>query len=37
VVDITLPGGVLRIEWDGQGEVFLEGPAVEVFNGEWAA
>ena len=36
-VDITLPGGVLRIEWDGQGEVFLEGPAVEVFNGEWAA
>ncbi len=37
VVDITLPGGILRIEWDGQGEVFLEGPAVEVFNGEWAA
>ena len=37
LVDITLPGGVLRIEWDGQGEVFLEGPAVEVFNGEWAA
>ena len=36
-VDITLPGGTLRIEWDGQGEVFLEGPAVEVFNGEWGA
>ena len=34
-VDITLPGGTLRIEWDGQGEVFLEGPAVEVFSGEW--
>ena len=34
-VDITLPGGALRIEWDGQGEVFMEGPAVEVFSGEW--
>ena len=34
-VDITLPGGTLRIEWDGRGEVFMEGPAVEVFNGEW--
>ena len=34
-VDITLPGGALRIEWDGTGEVFLEGPAVEVFSGEW--
>ena len=34
-VDITLPGGTLRIEWDGAGEVFLEGPAVEVFSGEW--
>jgi diaminopimelate epimerase len=35
VVDITLPGGTLTIQWDGAGEVFLEGPAVEVFNGEW--
>ena len=34
-VDIKLPGGTLTIEWDGQGEVFLEGPAVEVFSGEW--
>ena len=34
-VDITLPGGVLRISWDGQGEVYLEGDAVEVFEGEW--
>ena len=34
-VIITLPGGTLRIEWDGAGEVFLEGPAVEVFSGEW--
>ena len=35
-VDITLPGGTLRIQWDGEGEVMMEGPATEVFTGEWA-
>ncbi|HIN06846.1 MAG TPA: diaminopimelate epimerase [Dehalococcoidia bacterium] len=34
-VDITLPGGTLKIDWDGEGEVYLEGPAEEVFSGEW--
>ena len=34
-VDIKLPGGTLTIELDGAGEVFLEGPAAEVFSGEW--
>ena len=34
-VDITLPGGTLKVDWDGQGEVYLEGPAEEVFSGEW--
>ena len=34
-VDITLPGGTLNISWDGEGEVYLEGDAVEVFEGEW--
>ena len=34
-VDITLPGGTLNIDWDGEGEVYLEGPAEEVFSGEW--
>ena len=34
-VDITLPGGTLRIQWDGRGEVMMEGPATEVFTGEW--
>lgn len=34
-VDIKLPGGTLIIEWDGAGEVYLEGPAEEVFSGEW--
>ena len=32
---VELPGGTLEIEWDGAGEVFLTGPAVEVFRGEW--
>ena len=34
-VDITLPGGKLRVEWDGVGEVWLTGPAERVFRGEW--
>jgi len=34
-VDVQLPGGTLEIEWDGQGEVFLSGPAETVFTGEW--
>ena len=34
-VAISLPGGTLNIEWDGQGEVYLEGPAAEVFSGVW--
>jgi diaminopimelate epimerase len=35
-VHIKLPGGILAIEWDGRGEVFLSGPAEIVFNGEWS-
>ncbi len=35
VTDVSLPGGTLRIEWDGEGEVYLTGPAVEVFEGTW--
>ena len=34
-VDIKLPGGVLVVEWDGAGEVFLSGPAEIIFSGEW--
>lgn len=30
-VDVHLPGGTLRIEWDGSGEVYLSGPAVTVY------
>lgn len=34
-VDIKLPGGVLRVEWDGVGEVLISGPAEMVFTGRW--
>ena len=34
-VEIQLPGGHLIVNWDGEGEVFLEGPIEEVFKGEW--
>jgi len=34
-VDVKLPGGILSVEWDGVGEVFLSGPAETVFTGEW--
>ncbi len=30
-----LPGGELVLQWDGKGEVFMTGPAEEVFEGEW--
>jgi len=31
-----LPGGDLRLEWDGDtNHVFMDGPATEVFTGEW--
>ncbi|NVE94391.1 diaminopimelate epimerase [Altererythrobacter lutimaris] len=34
-VAVHLPGGSLQIEWDGQGPVFMSGPAVESFRGEF--
>lgn len=30
-----LPGGDLDIHWTAQGDVFLAGPAVEVYTGQW--
>jgi len=30
-----LPGGDLELEWAESGEVYLTGPATEVFSGEW--
>lgn len=34
-VDIMLAGGILTIDWDGVGEVWLTGAVEEVFTGEW--
>jgi len=33
--EVSLPGGRLQIDWDGVGEVYLTGPAVNVFDGDW--
>jgi diaminopimelate epimerase len=30
-----LAGGDLEMEWDGEGDVFMTGPAVEVFTGDY--
>ena len=30
-----LPGGDLELEWSNTGDVYLTGPAVEVFSGDW--
>jgi diaminopimelate epimerase len=35
-VDVKLPGGTLTVEWKGQGEVYLSGPAATVFSGTWS-
>ncbi|MGE0229490.1 MAG: diaminopimelate epimerase [Dehalococcoidia bacterium] len=34
-VEVRVPGGPLRLEWDGEGDVYLEGPAVKVFASVW--
>lgn len=34
-INVRVPGGVLEVSWDGQGEVLLSGPADIVFTGEW--
>ena len=35
VVTIDLPGGSLSIQWPGSGDVIMEGPVAEVFDGDW--
>ena len=37
LVQIELPGGILKIEWDGVGQVWLSGPAEFVFEGTWSS
>ena len=33
-VDVHVPGGMLRVEWDGSGDAYLTGPAVRVFDAQ---
>jgi diaminopimelate epimerase len=35
VVEVREPGGVLTLHWDGNGNVFLSGPAAFVYSGDW--
>jgi len=34
-VEMALPGGHLTIEWPGDGDVFMTGPAATAYSGEW--
>ena len=34
-VTIDLPGGSLDIQWTGDGDVIMEGPVEESFDGDW--
>lgn len=34
-VNVRLPGGELKITWPGYGNVIMEGPVQEVYEGEW--
>jgi diaminopimelate epimerase len=34
-LEVALPGGDLRVQWDGRREVVMEGPIQSVFDGEW--
>jgi diaminopimelate epimerase len=34
-VEVRLPGGILEVDWGRAGEVLLNGPAEEVFSGQW--
>ena len=34
-IEVSLPGGVLAVTWKGTGEVIMEGPVQEVYEGDW--
>jgi diaminopimelate epimerase len=36
-ITVELPGGALHVEWADDEHVYMTGPAVEVFRGEWLA
>ena len=34
-LELKVPGGILDLAWDGDGEVVLSGPVAEVYRGTW--
>ena len=34
-VDVMLPGGILKVEWDNDSDIYLSGPTKTVFSGKW--
>jgi diaminopimelate epimerase len=34
-LELRVPGGVLDLEWDGEGEVVLTGPVADIYRGAW--
>jgi len=34
-VEMRQSGGLVTLDWDGEGEVYLTGPVVEVYSGDW--
>jgi diaminopimelate epimerase len=34
-LELRVPGGILELAWDGEGDVVLTGPVAEVFRGVW--
>jgi diaminopimelate epimerase len=34
-LEIREPGGLLRIDWAGHGDIYMSGPAAFVYEGEW--
>ncbi|MBM4075986.1 MAG: diaminopimelate epimerase, partial [Planctomycetes bacterium] len=34
-VTAHLRGGDLKLEWSSSGDVYMTGPATEVFSGDW--
>jgi diaminopimelate epimerase len=34
-ITAALPGGNLEIEWSGDDHIYMTGPAIEVFSGDW--
>ncbi len=35
-ITAVLPGGELKIEWADDDRIYMTGPAVEVFTGDWS-